>query len=204
MSRRHVATRSIVSGPGAPASLPTGPVRGGARRATTRCRWRRGRSDRSPGTPSSPTRPLQATRLGHAPQRGRPGSHRRRQASPPDHGSRGRGMAASAPLGPRKPGRQRPCQPGLVSDLGRHGAARVRHHPLSVRRHIYLHPAPIARDLQGDPPELVLEPSTSRRIPARADSQAAPTAKAATVSRTSRTIRADWARSEPPRPDRIS
>ena len=38
-------------------------------------------------------------------------------------------------------------QPGLVSDLGQQGAARMRHHPVSGRRHIYLHPAPIARHL---------------------------------------------------------
>jgi hypothetical protein len=52
-----------------------------------------------------------------------------------------------------------------------------------------------------DPPELVLGPSASRRIPAQADSQAAPTTSADFVSRT---IRANWARSKPPRLDRIS
>jgi len=82
--------------------------------------------------------------------------------------------------------RQRPRQPGLVSDLRQQRAARMRHQPVSVRRDFYGNPAPSVRHLQGDPPESVLRASTTRRIPARADSQAAPTIGAAAASCTIR------------------
>jgi hypothetical protein len=80
-------------------------------------------------------------------------------------------LAASAQLQRVELARERPGQAGLVSDPGQQRAARVRHQALCVRRDIYLHPAPSARHLKGDPPELDLCPSASRRIPAQADSQ---------------------------------
>ena len=78
--------------------------------------------------------------------------------------------------------RQRPREPRLLGDLSEQRAARVRHQALSARRDFYGNPAPIVRHLQGDPPKLDLRPSARRRIPARADSQAAPATGAATAS----------------------
>ena len=70
--------------------------------------------------------------------------------------------------------RERPRQPQPVGRLGQQSRARVRHQALSVRRDFYGETAPIALHPQGDPPEPVCRPSTPRRIPAQADSSAAP------------------------------
>jgi hypothetical protein len=95
-------------------------------------------------------------------------------------------VAASPQLQRAELPRQRPRQAGLVGDLGQQRAAGMRHQARSVRRDFYLHPAPIMRHPQGDPPESALRPSASRRIPTQADSSAAPTIGAATVSSTIR------------------
>src|SRR4051794_35893629 len=50
----------------------------------------------------------------------------------------------------------------------------MRDDPRSVRQHLYRDPAPLALHLQGEPPEPDLRASTTRRIPAQADSSAAP------------------------------
>ena len=55
------------------------------------------------------------------------GEHHRQIA---DHAARV--VAAVALTQPAKPDRQRPCQPGLVGDLGQQRAARARHQPVSV------------------------------------------------------------------------
>ena len=88
---------------------------------------------------------------------------------------------AGAPLAqPRQLARERLRQGDPVSDPGQQTAARVRHQADSVRRDIYVELAPIACHLQGDPPELELQALRTRRIPAPADSQAAPVPGAAT------------------------
>ncbi len=48
--------------------------------------------------------------------------------------------------------RQRPRQPRLVGNLCQQRAARMRHQPLSIRRHFYREIAAIALHLQGGPP----------------------------------------------------
>jgi hypothetical protein len=70
-------------------------------------------------------------------------------------------------------------QPRAVGHPSQQAAARMRDQTGSVRRHFYLHQAPIAHHLQGEPPESDFRPSTSRRIPAQADSSAAPVPGAA-------------------------
>jgi hypothetical protein len=82
-------------------------------------------------------------------------------------------------LEPSQLARQRAREPRPLSDLRQQRRPRVRHKTLSVRRDSYRYPAPIARHLQGDPPESVLRASTTRRIPAQADASAAPTIGAA-------------------------
>lgn len=90
-------------------------------------------------------------------------------------------MAGPAFAQPRKLARQRPCQADPISDPGEQTAARMRHQTGSVRRNFYLHQTPIACHLQGDPPESELQASRTRRIPAQADSPAAPVPGAATA-----------------------
>ncbi len=80
----------------------------------------------------------------------------------------------------------RPRQADLVSNSRKQRAARMQHQALSIRRDIYVDPAPIMRHLQGDPPESILRASTTRRIPAPARSQAAPNPGATTISCTIR------------------
>ena len=82
---------------------------------------------------------------------------------------------------PRQRARELPRQPDPVSDLGQQRRARVRHQTVAVRAHGYRETAPIALHPQGEPPEPILQASNTRRIPARADSPAAPTTGAATA-----------------------
>jgi len=97
------------------------------------------------------------------------------------------GVVSAAPLAhPAQPDRQCPRQARLLSHTGQQRAARVRHQAVSVRRDFYGNPALIMRHPQGDPPESVLRSSTTRRIPAQADSSAAPTIGAAAASCTIR------------------
>ena len=111
----------------------------------------------------------------HAPRRDRPGSRRRRRASPPDRGPRGpdhgRRARSTQPASRSDSARVSPI---LSADLRQQRAARMRHQPVSVRRDFYRDMAPIALHLQGDPPEPVLRPSATRRIPAQADSSSGP------------------------------
>ena len=102
----------------------------------------------------------------------------------PDHAPK---VVAGPPrLQIAKAQRQRPRQPRLVGHPREQRAARVRHQALSVRRDFYGNPAPIVRHLQGDPPKLILQASRTRRIPAQADSKAAPVPGAAAASCTIR------------------
>jgi hypothetical protein len=91
-------------------------------------------------------------------------------------------VVAGAPLlQPRQLPRERPCQPRPISDPGQQRATSVRDQTLSVQRDIYLDLEPIACHLHGDPPKLDSKVSTTPRIPAQADSSAAPTTGAATA-----------------------
>jgi len=83
-------------------------------------------------------------------------------------------VAAATLAHPRQRHRQRPVSPTRSAVLREQRGTRMRHQPFSVRRDIYREIAPIACHLQGDPPKLDLQASITRRIAARADSQAAP------------------------------
>jgi hypothetical protein len=91
-------------------------------------------------------------------------------------------MSSPAHLQARKLARKRPRQPGLLSDLPQQRGPRMRHQTRSVRHDIYREKVPIAYHLQGDPPKLDLQAPITRRIAARANSQAAPTNGAASAS----------------------
>jgi hypothetical protein len=98
----------------------------------------------------------------------------------PDHAAR---IVPAAPLAhARQRPRERVGEPEPIRALGQQRGAGMRDQPVSVRRNIYGETAPIALHLQGDPPEPGLCASATRRIPAQADSPAAPTTGAATAS----------------------
>ena len=136
------------------------------------------RSDRSPETPSTATPWTRTTRPDLRPPADPPGSHRHRRASPPDHGSPARGHdyrpATRLPTARSTPASTPSCQRPEPTTRCPRG-----HQPVSVRPHVYRDLAPSVRHLQGDPPESALRASATRRIPAQADSQAAPTIGAA-------------------------
>jgi hypothetical protein len=93
------------------------------------------------------------------------------------------GIVAAAALAHRRQRpRERVGETDPVGRLGQQCRAGVRHQPVSVRHNIYRDTAPIALHLQGDPPESELRASATRRIPAQADSPAAPTTGAAAAS----------------------
>jgi hypothetical protein len=105
------------------------------------------------------------------------GEHHRQVAH---HAAR---IVPAAPLADRRErSRQRISQPEPIGRLGQQRRTGVRDQSVSVRRHIYGQPAPIALHPQGDPPEPGLRALTTRRIPAQADSPAAPTIGAAATS----------------------
>jgi hypothetical protein len=81
----------------------------------------------------------------------------------------------------RQRARELPRQPKAVGRLRQPCRAGVRDQTLSVRSDFYGETAPIALHPQGDPPEPLCRPLTTRRIPAHADSSAAPTTGAMTA-----------------------